>query len=588
MTGVGDVMRANAAPRVGGAPGAGGTPDAGRAQRADGAPGAGGTPDTGGTLHASTPAPSPLFSARWLRCAAALTAAEPLDEGSAVRLGLCLTDAPAGTAERVLVQADLSTGHLRLSDGDWGERPALVLTLSVADAAMFLFGDAVGRVRLFERDGVRLEGVFLFVFFLDRMLQQDRAGVLARLRAVTTDLPPARNPAPRARHSHPAPGRADAVEEQHEDEARRQAEEILPGTLAVLRGELGRSTPGAQLAVVHRASGTRLSVALGDCRPGVPFTRAALPIWYCCSKSVGAAAVGQLWERGLLDPLAPVSAYLPWFTGDGRETVTLYQLLTHTSAVPMGLDPLHGTMAAPLALRRERLRTMTVPPDARPGTRIAYAPWWAWFLIAEVVRALDGRDYERYLTEEVLAPCGMDATRVVLSPREYRDAADRLPLIHLAGGGAPLQATHWYATEASCTRPIPGLNIRGPMSDLALFFEALMDGGQGRTGRVLGPQTVMALTARHRVGLVDAFGNADWGLGFRNESHHLGEICTAFSRHASLRAFGHYGLWTSSAFADPDAGLVVALHLNGKTWQEEHQTRMIAIGDALYKDLGLT
>ncbi|WP_309248790.1 serine hydrolase domain-containing protein [Streptomyces sp. MNP-20] len=560
MAGVGDVMRADAAPRAQAAPAA--------------------------------DAPSPLFSARWLRRAADLTAAEPLDEGSAVRLGLCLTDAPAETAERVLVQADLSTGQLRFSSGDWGERPALVLTLSVADAAVFLFGDGVRRVRLFERDGVRLEGVFLFVFFLDRMLQQDRAGVLARLRAVTANLPPAGDPAPHGRRPRPAPGRATTVEreyeEEHEEEARRRAEEILPGTLAVLRAELGRSTPGAQLAVVHRASGTRLSVALGDCRPGVPFTRAALPIWYCCSKSVGAVAVGQLWERGLLDPLAPVSAYLPWFTGDGRESVTLYQLLTHTSAVPMGLDPLHGTMAAPLALRRERLRTMTVPPDARPGTRIAYAPWWAWFLIAEVVRTLDGRDYERYLAEEVLAPCGMDATRVVLSPPEYRELADRLPLIHLAGGGAPIQPTHWYATEASCTRPIPGLNIRGPMSDLALFFEALMDGGQGQAGRVLRPQTVMALTARHRVGLVDAFGNADWGLGFRNESHHLGEICTAFSRHASLRAFGHYGLWTSSAFADPDAGLVVALHLNGKTWQEEHQTRMIAIGDALYRDLGLT
>ncbi|MEV5595395.1 serine hydrolase domain-containing protein [Streptomyces sp. NPDC052496] len=544
---------------------------------------------------ATAPAPCPLFSPRWLRCAAELTGPDLLDTSAALALGLCLTDAPAGTADRILVRADLSDGHLHFTGGGWDERPTLVLTLSVADAATLLFGDGRQRVQLFEHGGLRLEGVFLFVFFLDRMLQQDRSGVLARLRTVTEGLAPSADHGPAAaqwtsegtdrRPSYPPePGTGD---EDPDTEARRQAERVLPRTMSVLRDEIGRSTPGAQFAIAHHDSGTRLSVALGDCRPGVPFTRDALPIWYCCSKPVGAVAAGRLWERDLLDPMRPVAAYLPWFTGDGRETVTLYQLLTHTSAVPMGLDPLHGTMAAPVALRREQLRAMTVPRDVRPGTKITYGPWWAWFLLAEVVRAVDGRAYEQFLAEEVLAPCGMRDTRVVLTPREYRRTADRLPLIHVAGGGAPIQPTHWYATEASCTRPIPGLNLRGPMSDLVLFFEALMNGGQGRVDRVLRPQTVMALTARHRVGLVDPFGNADWGLGFRNESHHLGAVCTAFSRHASLRTFGHYGLWTSAAFADPDAGLIVALHLNGKTWQEEHQQRMIAIGDALYEDLGL-
>ncbi|GAA0395279.1 serine hydrolase domain-containing protein [Streptomyces luteireticuli] len=527
-----------------------------------------------------TGAPHALFSAAWLRMAATVAAPHAPDpgSGSAVRIGLRLTDASGDVADRVLLLADMATGALEFTAGEWGERPAMTLALSRADALVLLFGDGEQRVRLFEHGGLRLEGVFLFVFFLDRVLQQDPAGVVARLRELTAGPPP--------RGPEPTGGAASAGDPAvAEGEALDHARERLPLTMAALRHELGRTTPGAQLYV--SGADTTVSVALGEARPGVPFTRDALPIWYCCSKPFGAVAVGQLWERGLLDPEHPVAAYLPWFTGDGRETVTLRQLLTHTSVVPMGLDPLHGSMTAPLPLRREQVRTMAVPRDALPGSKITYAPWWAWFLLSEVVRAVDGRDYERYLAEEILTPCGMTDTRVVLAPEEYQRLASRLPLIHITGGGLPSQPTHWFATEASCTRPVHGLNMRGPMADLGLFFEALANGGLGRQGRILRAQTVAALTARHRVGLRDDFGNADWGLGFRVESRYVAEECTAFGHHASLRSFGHYGLWTSAAFADPDAGLVVALHLNGKTWQEDHQRRLIAVCDAVYRDLGL-
>ncbi|MFD7118109.1 serine hydrolase domain-containing protein [Streptomyces sp. NPDC059922] len=522
-----------------------------------------------------------LFSPEWLGGADSAFAALPADESAAIRVALDITDAPEGTADALDILMDLTTGALRFAAGHSAVRPTLAFTLTHADAGTLLFGDQTRRTRLFEHGGLRLEGAFLFVFFLDRILQQDVSGGLARLRAETAGLAHPQGPPP-ARRAHP-PGTG------QEDEAAavEATRDTLPRTMAVLRAELGRTTPGAQLYVSHAPSRTAVSVALGDSRPHEPFTRRSWPIWYCCSKAVGAVAVGQLWERGLVDPLRPVAAYLPWFEGEGRENITLFQLLTHTTPVPMALDPLHGTFAAPAEVRREQLRTMRIPPGAEPGTRINYAPWWAWFLLADIVRAVDGRSYERYLTEEVLAPCGMTDTRMVLTPEEYREAAGRLPLIHITGGGFPAEPTQWYATEDSCTRPIPGLNMRGPIQDLGRFFETLLADGQGTGGRILRPQTVMAMTARHRVGLTDAFGNADWGLGFRLESHHLGKEYTAFSHYASRRAFGHYGLWTSVAFADPDTGVVAAVHLNGKASQDEHQERMLAIGDAIHHDLGL-
>jgi hypothetical protein len=40
-------------------------------------------------------------------------------------------------------------------------------------------------------------------------------------------------------------------------------------------------------------------------------------------------------------------------------------------------------------------------------------------------------------------------------------------------------------------------------------------------------------------------------------------------------------------FADPEAGLAVALAMNGTPSQEHHEARIRAVLDAIYEDLGL-
>lgn len=522
----------------------------------------------------------PMLSAAWFAVADVECAQDAPDAERAVRIGLRITDAPEGTAREAELLADLDTGGLRVRRRHADGRPTCVLELRHAAARKLLFGTGAERTALFEDGQVLLEGAYMFVFFLDRLLQQDRFGAVARLRARTAGVPET------AYVSQWPAGAAAAVPED-EASARLLASDLLPHTMAALEKEIGVTTPGAQLYVAHRPSGTAVSVALGEARPGVAFTRDSAPMWYCAAKSVGTVAFGLLWERGLLSPDEPVATYVPAFTGDGRERITLRQLLTHTTPVPMALDPLHGALTAPLEVRRELVYSMAVPRDARAGQRINYSPWWAWLVLADVLTAVDGRGWERFLTEEVLLPCGMGGTRIVLSEQEYRARAERLPLFYVTGNGLPAQPTHWWATRAGCTEPLYGVNTRGPIRDLGRLYEMLLAEGAVPGDRVLGAPTVAALTARHRVGLSDPYGNADWGLGLRVESRHLGERFTSFSRYASPRTFGHYGLWTSSVFADPEAGLVTAFHLNGKTLQDDHQRRILALGDAVYEDLGL-
>jgi CubicO group peptidase (beta-lactamase class C family) len=130
------------------------------------------------------------------------------------------------------------------------------------------------------------------------------------------------------------------------------------------------------------------------------------------------------------------------------------------------------------------------------------------------------------------------------------------------------------------------------MRQLGRLYEALLAGGRHpETGaRILSPQTVEALTARHRVGMLDHTfkKKMDWGLGFIPDSKHYGdEVPYAYGRHASRRTFGHSGYRSSTAFADPEHALVVAVAFNGLPGDVQHARRMRSVLEALYEDLGL-
>lgn len=524
---------------------------------------------------------APLFSPEWFRNAAAVLSA-PVDEDNVIRFRLNVTDGTnSDVRHRAAVLLDRATDGLRCAPWTSSERPNLEITLNLRQATVLLFGNAAERARLLEDEGIQLVGVFQYLYYIDRALQQDQSNSHSRLRNLTSGIPD-----DVGRPCWPEPGSGPPLS-RHVD-AVQNIEEMLPRTMAALRNEIPESSPGAQLYVSHDASGLTSSAALGECRPGVPFHRDALVTWNCCAKLLGAVAVGQLWEQGRLDPDAPVAEFVPWFSGEGRETVTARQLLTHSTTLPPAFDPFHGRLVVDRAGRQKHLSMLRLPTDERPGTRHNYGAKWAWFLLAEVVQAVDGRDYDTYVADEVLKPCGMLLGRSYHSPEEYRRIGDRLPLRYISGDGKPAQPSYWFSTEGVCTTSLPGASHRGPMSDLGLLLNMLLHGGEASGGRVLRPQTVAALTGHQRVGVTDRFGNADWGLGVRVESRYLGELYTSFSRYASHRSFGHYGLWTSVGFADPEAGgLVVALHFNGQTWHEQHMARMFRVNDAVYEDLGL-
>jgi CubicO group peptidase (beta-lactamase class C family) len=369
----------------------------------------------------------------------------------------------------------------------------------------------------------------------------------------------------------------------------------LPGTRrAILDGMREGLHLGAQLYVSCRGE-VIADAAAGSRRPGAPLRRDDLMLWQSSTKPVAAVAIAQLWERGRLELDDPVARHIPEFAVHGKGAITLRHLLTHTAGIRL-LDvgwPQDGWDAI-----IARIAAMRPEPRWVPGRKAGYHHASSWFLLGEVVRRLDGRAFARYAREEVFEPLGMLDCWVgmpVETWRELRDQDRLCPVYDTEGPPGSLPRPQGWDSEAWCTGSHPGGNGYGPISQLGRFYEMLLARGRAGGGaagrRLLSPQAVEAASARHRAGMLDhTFQHVlDWGLGFIVNSRQYGAATVpyGYGNHASPRTFGHSGYRSSTAFADPEQGLAVALAFNGTPSQDAHERRLRAVLDALYEDLGL-
>ena len=362
----------------------------------------------------------------------------------------------------------------------------------------------------------------------------------------------------------------------------------LPRTLDVIRRGMEQGLHvGAQLYVSLRGR-IVADVAVGDARPGVPMRTDTLMLWLSSTKPVAAVAIAQLWERGLLDLDHPVARHIPEFTANGKEAVTVRHLLTHTGGF-RGLlgkwedQPWDHVIAAICAARLER--------GWVPGRKAGYHLGTSWYVLSELVRRLDGRPFEQYVREMIFGPLGMNDSWVGLPPERYRAYGDRIGLMHDTSKPGAVSAGHALDMEQGAAQCRPGSNGHGPVRELGAFYEMMLGKGERNGVRVVSPQTAEALVAGHRVGMYDqTFRHVmDWGLGLIRNSNRYGvdTVPYGFGPHASDRAFGHSGSQSSTGFADPEQGLVVAWVCNGTPGEPRHDRRVREIDGAIYEDLGI-
>lgn len=361
----------------------------------------------------------------------------------------------------------------------------------------------------------------------------------------------------------------------------------LPTTSALLREGISEGLHiGAQLHVTWGAE-VAADVAVGESRPGVAMTPDTLMVWMSACKPIGAVAIAQLLEAGKLVLDDPVAKFLPAFGQNGKEPITLSQILMHTCGFRW-LET--GWPNASWDQIIEKICGMPLERGWVPGEKAGYHPATSWFILGEIVRRVDGRPYEQYVREMIFERLGMNDSWVGMPAERYHDYGERIGILHQTEKKPPTPAEH-SDEEAALTSCRPGANGCGPVRELTRFYQMILNGGALDGAHIINPQSVDLFTARRRVGMFDqTFRHImDWGLGFMVNSNRYGPqtVPYGYGPHASERTFGHGGAQSSTAFADPEHDLAIALVCNGMPGEAAHQPRMRRILAAIYEDLGL-
>ncbi|MDD5374691.1 serine hydrolase domain-containing protein [Acidithiobacillus sp.] len=195
-------------------------------------------------------------------------------------------------------------------------------------------------------------------------------------------------------------------------------------------------------------------------------------------------AVMQLVQEGKLDLNAPAARYWPAFGENGKEVITVRELLTHYSGLAPDLNPRipwRGYRGALGAIIAEK-------PVAAPGSRYLYSDI-NFEALGEIVRRVSGEPLDVYCTEHIFGPLHMRETtfrppaweRYRIAPTEYLGGKLRWGKVHdptaYRMGGVSGHA-----------------GLFSTAGDLAIFAQMLLNGGTLHSVRILDRRSVGWMT----------------------------------------------------------------------------------------------
>ncbi len=256
-----------------------------------------------------------------------------------------------------------------------------------------------------------------------------------------------------------------------------------------------------------------------------------------------------LLQRGHYRLADKVSTYLPEFGVNGKEPITIYDLLTHQSGLIADNALADYNEGREMAIERICKLELTAPI----GTKFIYSDV-NFVLLGELIRRFSGKSVDAFARDEIFRPLGMHHTgynpeeslRAKAAPTEKRDGEWIRGVVHdpraFKLGGVAGHAGLFSTAE-----------------DMAIYASMMLGGGQYKERRILSEPIVEKMTQAYRV--PGGYRGLGWDkrTGF---STNKGDLL-------SDRAFGHGGFTGTVLWIDPEYDLFYLflsnrVHPNGK------------------------
>ena len=269
-------------------------------------------------------------------------------------------------------------------------------------------------------------------------------------------------------------------------------------------------------------------------------------------------AIMLLIERGQVKLDEPVCSYIPEFKGEGRELVTIRELMTHTSGLPEDIETKtdwHGQAEAIKKACTEKLR-------APPGANFKYSDI-NFILLGEIVQRVSHTPLELFAQREVFTPLKMNDTGYLPSP-------EKLPRI------APTEVAEGKPWRGDVHDPTArhmggvaghaGLFITA--ADLARYARMLLNFGELDGVRILKPETVKLMTGVQTPPGI----SGKRGLGWDIDSAYSGPR----GEHFPVGSYGHSGWTGGSLWIDPTSKTFVIFLSNRNHPDRSRQRHRVA------------
>jgi uncharacterized protein YbbC (DUF1343 family)/CubicO group peptidase (beta-lactamase class C family) len=252
-------------------------------------------------------------------------------------------------------------------------------------------------------------------------------------------------------------------------------------------------------------------------------------------------AVMQMIERGEVRLNDPVAKYLPDFAQNGKQDITIRQLLTHYSGLAPDIDlnpPWEGKDTA------YKLCFAEVPAQA-PGSGFVYSDT-NFIVLGALVEKISGETLDAYTERHVFAPLKMAHTRfnppaawrAKIAPTQYDENEQML---------------HGVVHDPRARRMGGVAGHAGLFStagDLAIFAQTLLDGGDG----ILSPVIVKKMTQPETPPSAPVLRGFGWDIDSPFSSNR-GDLLPVGS-------YGHTGFTGTSIWIDPTTKTYIVLLTN--------------------------
>jgi Beta-lactamase class C and other penicillin binding proteins len=259
---------------------------------------------------------------------------------------------------------------------------------------------------------------------------------------------------------------------------------------------------------------------------------------------VTATSIMILLERGKLRLDDKVTVFIPEFSKNGKEGITVRKLLTHTSGLPAWIPfykecRSHECVIAAIC---------DIDLEHEPGTKYVYSDL-GYITLGEIVRRVSGKELSTFAEENIFKPLGMLNT--TFNPS--KELKERCAATEQCEWRGRVLVGEVHDENAFAMGGVSGhAGLFSTAYDLAIFAQMMLNGGEYNGIRIMSPLTVKAMTRNQ----IPELGEESLGWFTKSKEYSSGGDLI------STDSYGHTGFTGTSMWIDPDEDLTIILLTN--------------------------